>query len=358
VSELSVIAAIERRVGIRGERVARALGDDAAVVVAGGAVAVSSLDTVVEGVHFRLGTHSFPDVGHRALAAALSDLAAMGADPGEALAGLVIPRTVAEADALALMDAAEALAARHGVTIVGGDVASGRDLTVTFAVTGWAERAEDLVGRDGACPGDLVGVTGELGGSGAGLRVLGGLTVELAPDVRARLVERHRRPEPLLAAGRALADAGARAMIDVSDGVATDARHLAERSAVALRVELARLPLAEGVEAVATAAAEDPTRAADATRGADPTVLAATAGEDFELLVCAAPEDRERIEQAAAGVGTRLTWIGDASAGRDLEMVAADGSRRELAGYEHAAAARADQRRSPERVPPSEPGPA
>jgi len=342
VSELALIAAIERRLRARGERVVRQLGDDAAVVRAG-AFAVSSLDTAVEGVHFRLETHSLADVGHRALAAALSDLAAMGANPSEALAGLVLPAHLSEDEAIALMNAAEALAERHAVAIVGGDVTSGRDLTVTFAVTGWAERAKDLVGRDGARPGDLVGVTGALGASGAGLRLLEGFAVDLPAGVADALVARHRRPEPRLDAGRALAAAGASALIDVSDGVATDARHVAERSGVALGVELERLPLSPGVAQVA---------AAD---GSDPAELAATAGEDFELLVCGAPEDRERLEQAATSVGTRLTWIGTAEAGQGLALVGSDGAPRLLSGYEHAAGA---QRRSADPVPPNEPGPA
>jgi thiamine-monophosphate kinase len=343
VSELSVIAALERTLRVRGDRVVRALGDDAAVVRAA-PVAVTSLDTVVEGVHFRLATHSPRDVGHRALAAALSDLAAMGASAGEALAALVLGPAVTRDDAVRLMEAAEALAARTGVSVVGGDVSSGPALVVTFAVTGWASAPDQLTGRDGARPGDLVGVTGELGGSGAGLRLLEGLAVELPDEVRAGLVARHRWPEPLLAAGHALGRAGAAAMIDVSDGVATDARHLAERSRVAIGIELARLPLAPGVAEVAAGAGEDPAE------------FAATAGEDFELLVCARPDDRARLERAAASAGTSLTWVGAVREGKGLELLARDGTPRALAGYEHRAAG--GQRRSVDRGPPSDLGPA
>jgi thiamine-monophosphate kinase len=342
VSELSLIIALERILGVRGERVVRALGDDAAVVRAD-SVAVSSLDTAVEGVHFRRSTHSPADVGHRALAAALSDLAAMGAVAGEALAGLVLPDALGDAEAEELVGAADALAECTGVTIVGGDVTSGPALVVSFAVTGGAESVDELVGRDGASAGDLVGVTGDLGGSGAGLRLLEGLAVALPDGVGDALRRRHLRPEPRLAAGRALARAGATAMIDVSDGVATDAGHLARRSGVQLRVELERLPLAPGVAEVAAAVNEDPAE------------LAATAGEDFELLVCARPDDRERVERVATATGIRLSWIGSVAAGEALELVAPDGTARPLRGYEHSTGA---QRRSADRVPPSDPGPA
>src|SRR5690348_15338341 len=141
-----------------------------------------------------------------------------------------------------------ALARRTGTVIAGGDVVSGPALYVSVAVTGWAHEPGELVYRSGAHPGDLVGVTGELGGAGAGLRALRGAGGDDAA------AQRHRRPEPRLEEGRALAAAGVSAMIDVSDGVATDARHIAESSGVQIEIELAKLPLAAGVPDAAFAA--------------------------------------------------------------------------------------------------------
>ncbi|MEA2466033.1 MAG: thiamine-monophosphate kinase, partial [Thermoleophilaceae bacterium] len=238
-TELDLIAAIQAALGTPPPRVLVGSGDDAAVVRADG-VAVTSIDTVVDGVHFSRSTHSPADIGHKALATALSDLAAMGAGPGEAYVSLALPPDFE--GALDLVAAMRSLAQEQGVAIAGGDVVSSPVLAVTVSVTGWSGAADRLVYRSGAQAGDLVGVTGELGGSGAGLAALQRGVTE------GPLVDRHRRPQPLLATGLALAAAGVTAMIDVSDGVATDAAHLARASGVTLDLRLADLPLAAGVE--------------------------------------------------------------------------------------------------------------
>jgi thiamine-monophosphate kinase len=318
VRELELIAGLERVLAPGGPRVVRWLGDDAAVVRSRG-YAVTSLDTMTEGVHFRRGQLTPAEIGGRACAAALSDLAAMAAEPGEAYLSLGLPAGTQVDEATELATGVQGVAARFGVTVAGGDVTAARALTISVTVVGWATDPGELVGRDGARPGDVVVVTGTLGGAGAGLARLEGRAADttLSEPVAAELRRRYATPEPRLAAGRALSTLGATAMIDISDGLATDARHLGLAGGVEIALQSDRLPLTPGVREVASALRQDPGG------------FALSAGEDFELCAClpAAMADRT----TAAGV--TVTAVGHVVAGP--AGVTIDGGRSELAGYEH-----------------------
>ena len=323
MGEFELLARVRERLPPAGPRVRIGMGDDAAVTVPGGATA-TSVDAIVEGVHFRRGQASLAQIGRKALATALSDLAAMGAEPGEAYVVLGVPPGLDEDGCIELIDGIAALAGETGTTLAGGDVTRTPALTVAMTVVGHAPRPELLVGRAGARPGDSLVLTGEIGGAAAGLLLLeqpeleGAVGAETAARLRARQLE----PRARLAAGRALARAGATAMIDLSDGLGGDARRLAEESGALLRIEVAALPLANGVAEVAAAA------------GRDPIELALSGGEDYELL---AALPAERLGEAASALGdaeTTLAQVGDVAAGEGVEVRLPGGRMLETEGFD------------------------
>lgn len=280
------------------------IGDDAATwATPAGLVSVGTTDILVEGIHFRLDWATPEDIGWKALAVNLSDLAAMGAAPGRALLSVAVDP--ARRDVVAgVARGMQALAARTGTAIVGGDtVRSPGPLVINVALVGVAE-PDHLLRRDAARPGDVLAVTGRLGGAAAGLAVL--LEQRDLPTAdRAPLLDALHRPWPRLGAARALAAAGVRCGIDISDGLASEAGHLAAASAVAMEVDLDRVPLfAEAVHAFGV----------DRARR-----LAATGGEDYELLVAVDPARLPELSAALAPEGGMTVIgrvIGDVHPGR------------------------------------------
>jgi thiamine-monophosphate kinase len=331
MGEFELLAALRERLPAPGPRVSLGSGDDAAVTVPGGATA-TSVDAALDGVHFRRGVADPAQIGHKALAAALSDLAAMGAEAGEAYVVAGVPADLGEAEFLALLDGMLALAAETGTTLAGGDLTRAPVLTLAITVVGHAPGPELLVSRGGAEPGDALVLSGELGAAAAGLLLLERPEVAAAvpEETAARLRSRQLEPTPRLRTGRALAAAGARAMIDLSDGLGGDAGHLAAASSAALRIDAATLPLAKGVAEVAAAA------------GLDPLELAAGGGEDYELLAALPPQ---RLQEASIAIGdaaeTTLTLVGEVRAGQGVEIRLPGGGLLKAQGY--------DQLRSPAR---------
>jgi thiamine-monophosphate kinase len=352
VGEFELLGRIRQRLPAGGQRVRVGMGDDAAVTVPGGATA-TSVDALVEGVHFRREHSSLRQIGRKALATALSDLAAMGAQPGEAYVVLGVPGDLGEEGCLELIDGMLELAAESGVVLAGGDVTRAPALILTTTVVGHAPGPGRLVTRAGARPGEVLVLTGEIGGAAAGLLMLSGEigggetqvgaerpgtagTVGAAaagavtlPDATAeRLRTRQLDPRPLLGAGRRLAAAGATAMIDLSDGLGGDARRLAEASGVGLRIDAGALPLADGVAELAAAA------------GRDALQLAVSGGEDYELLATLPPE---RLEEATAALanaepgGVELTPIGEVVAGEGVEIRLPGDGLLEAAGFDQLA---------------------
>jgi len=311
MGEFELLARVRERLGPPGPRVRVGSGDDAAVTVPGGATA-TSVDAVVEGVHFERAQAAPTQIGRKALGAALSDLAAMGAEPGEAYVALGVPPDLDEEGCLELVEGIAALALETGTTVAGGDVTRASALSLAVTVVGHAARAEQLIGRGGAEPGDVLVLSGELGGAAAGLLLLRKpeLAAGLPEETVARLRRRQLEPTPRLGAGLALARAGARAMIDLSDGLGGDAGHLAAASGVGLRIDAGALPLAPGLEELAAAA------------GLDPLRLAVSGGEDYELLAALPPDRLEQARRlvAAGAEEVGLTRIGEAVAGAEVEI--------------------------------------
>lgn len=291
-------------------------GDDCAVVVGNG-VAVS-VDLSIEGVHFRRAWLTPEEIGCRAASAALSDLAAMAARPIGLLAALAVPEADAGDFAAAVMDGARDAAARVGAVVLGGDLTrSPGPVILDFAVLG---EAPDPVLRSGATAGDDVWVTGELGGAAVAVaRLLRGE----APAEDARL--RFACPLPRVPEALWLRERGVpRAMIDLSDGLAGDAAHLAAASGVAVLLDPDAVP-------IAAAALEDAASRAEALR------YAVAGGEDYELCFAAAPGAVEPLREGfAAEFGVPLTRVGRIAEGEGVAWEA-DGSRRalDLEGFQH-----------------------
>jgi thiamine-monophosphate kinase len=290
--ETALIAALNRLFGPPPAAVAVGIGDDcAALAGAGEDFLLWTVDTLVEGVHFDPAYFSLPQLGRKALAVNLSDIAAMGGEPLYALLSLGWPRRRELAGALALGEGLAQAAQEYGVAVIGGDtVSSPGGVMVTLSLLGRVPR-EEMLTRQGARVGDGIYVTGPLGEAAGGLEILKrGLSLD--SELHRALSQAHFDSQPQLRAGRVLASQKlATALIDLSDGVATDLGHLCRAGRVGARVPAATAPISPRVQAAA------------ASLGMDPLDLALKGGEDYQLLFTSPPAKAPALFQAFAQAG-------------------------------------------------------
>lgn len=333
-SESEIISRVRNRARA-GDGVLVGVGDDAAVIKgAGGKDLIACCDLMVEGVHFRIEWAPPRFIGRKALAASLSDIAAMGGVAKFAMISIALPDKCSSEFIDELFSGLFEFAEAHAVSIVGGDTSSSRDsLFIDVSVLGECESGR-AVTRRGARPGDVIHVTGSLGGSACGLRLLeDGFRLDASKDVeliedgndtaRRQALLKHLAPEPQSKLGRAIGETGlATAMIDISDGLSTDLWHILDESNCGAIIRADAVPIAECVGSLQSAA--------------DPVALALKSGEEYELLFTSRPESGSQLAELADALGVRLTTIGQIVEKNGLRLER-NGALESLepSGYEH-----------------------
>ena len=274
------------------------IGDDCAVLDAL-PVPVVSCDALVEGVHFRRDWTSAFDLGRKTLAVSVSDLASSGARPVAAFVSLCAPPDLEMSWLQSFYEGMESLAIQFGFSLAGGDTTRAPQLVLNATLIGdlLPEAQGRPVLRKGACVGDLVCVSGDLGASAVGLQLLLSGHPATTPAHRA-VLKRHFDPIPRIETMRVLLGANrfaVHAALDISDGISGDARHIAERSRVRLQIDANTLPITGSTREIAQ------------ELGLDAHTLALSGGEDYELLLCVAPDSFEQLKDAVDGT---LTCVG------------------------------------------------
>jgi len=289
------------------------IGDDCAVIPRreGGTDTLVSADLLVEGVHFLLSDVSPRDLGWKSAAVNFSDIAAMGGKPTGAFLSIALPQSVSSAWVMDFMDGFREMTDSLGATLLGGDTTSSlRDICINVTVVGECGHSAAVL-RSGARIGDLICVTGPLGDSAAGLKVILG-SMDRDTD-SAVLVGRHYRPVPRIAEGMSLAASGVHSMMDISDGVASDLRHILKASGKGARVYTASLPFSPEFTGICS------------RYGWDPQELALTGGEDYELLFTVDHRTEKTLD-------VPHHVIGEVIRGNDIEWV---GRETDFRGFRH-----------------------
>lgn len=328
--ESEIISMLRKRAGLK-EGVLVGIGDDGAVIqTTAGSDLIACCDLMVEGVHFRSEWTPAKMLGWKALAVNLSDVAAMGGVSKFAMISIAIPHKCSSEFVDEIFGGIFELADASGVSIIGGDTSGSRDsLFIDISVIGECQNGK-AVSRRGAKIGNRVYVSGSLGASAIGLKLLeGGFRLDdslAVTDPRRQAVLRHLAPEPRLRLGRALGEAGiATSMIDISDGLSTDLWHILDESNCGAVIHADAIPVAECVRSLAS---EVP--------GIDPLRVALNGGEDYELLFTAPPENNQRIAALAETLGLPIKPIGEIVALKQLQLDQYDRvDSVQPSGYEH-----------------------
>jgi thiamine-monophosphate kinase len=331
LGERGLIDRIRRRLPAAPSSVIVGIGDDAAVAVPErGALQILTTDALVEGVHFDRRLSTLADVGYKALAVNASDVAAMGGSPQLALLSLMLPPSTAIADIDALLDGIVEMAAEGRIALVGGNITrSPGPLVVDVTMTG-AVRPRKLLTRGGGRAGDVLYVTGSIGGGAAGLAILREaheLHPTTVPDdpALAGAVRRYRRPAPRLRIGALLGrNRAATACMDLSDGLADAVRQIAEASGTGATVDAAALPLDEGA------------RTWFQRHDQDPVTACVAGGDDYELVFASPRRFRGRLRSVhGLARGVPITAIGELTAGTDVALVREGRSEPLPGGFAH-----------------------
>jgi thiamine-monophosphate kinase len=302
------------------QRLIAGIGDDAAAWQGDTSVQLATVDSLIQDVHFSLATTSWADLGWKAMAVNLSDMAAMGGVPRYALVSLALPADTEVDDAAALYCGMMGLAQPNGVAIIGGDVNQAPLVIITVTVLGAVRSKGELLMRSAAKPGDQIAVTGHLGGAAVGLEMLA-QSIEYDADTTDLLREAFLHPYPRLVEGQILVEQGVRAAIDVSDGLVADLAHICQQSRVGARLESGLVPVHPAIKA----------RLGD--RAID---MALSGGEDYELLFTASGEVMNRVKQALTCPVTVIGEIVTENIGQ-VKVIDADGNTviTDRRGWEH-----------------------
>ncbi len=313
IGEFGFIKRISPQCLIRRDRVYKPIGDDAAAFWTEQAeLTLLTTDLLVERVHFHPGLSSGFDLGHKALAVNLSDIAAMGGTAREAFVSIGIPDKYSLEYLDDLYRGLQHLAREFSVNILGGDTTgSRRDLIINIALTGSVPEKEILC-RDGAAPGDLICSTGCLGDSRAGLHLILQVIPRDTPELE-KLFQAHCLPWPCLREGRFLAaSSGVTAAIDVSDGLSSDLSHLIASSGTGARIQAGQLPISSELASFC------------ARFGFDPVQFALAGGEDYTLLFTVRPDEVHRLADAYRDkFGSAFRILGEMTDTGRLELVTA-----------------------------------